>query len=48
VDGQLTTTELAAGDIVKGVVGFDVTGAPIQSIRYEGPLGDNLGAWVVS
>ncbi len=47
VDGQISTSQLAAGDIVKGVVGFDVTGAPIQSIRYEGPLGENLGTWVV-
>jgi hypothetical protein len=47
VDGQLNAGELTAGDIVKGVVGFDVTGAPIQSIRYEGPLGDSLGSWVV-
>lgn len=47
VDGQLDSTDVSAGDTIKGNVAFDVTGAPIASIRYEGPLGDQLASWSV-
>lgn len=47
VDGELTTATVAAGDVLKGVVAFDVTGAPIASIRYNGALMDELAQWVV-
>lgn len=46
VDGQLSTATVTAGDILKGVVAFDVTGPPIASIRYNGALGDELAKWV--
>lgn len=47
IDGQLDATDVSAGDTIKGNVAFDVTGAPIASIRYEGPLGDQLASWSV-
>ncbi|OAK51427.1 DUF1942 domain-containing protein [Rhodococcoides kyotonense] len=46
VDGQLPTGTVTSGDILKGVVAFDVTGPPIASIRYNGALGDELAKWV--
>jgi hypothetical protein len=46
VDGQLSTGTVTSGDILKGVVAFDVTGPPIASIRYNGALGDELAKWV--
>lgn len=46
VDDQLSTATLTAGDILKGVVAFDVTGPPIASIRYNGALGNELAKWV--
>lgn len=46
VDGQLSTATVTSGDLLKGVVAFDVTGPPIASIRYNGALGDELAKWV--
>lgn len=46
VDGQLPAGTVSAGDRIKGVVAFDVTGPPITSIRYNGPLGEELARWV--
>ncbi|OZD12561.1 DUF1942 domain-containing protein [Rhodococcus sp. 06-156-3C] len=46
VDGQLATGTVTSGDILKGIVAFDVTGPPIASIRYNGALGDELAKWV--
>ncbi|MDJ0361849.1 DUF1942 domain-containing protein [Rhodococcus sp. H29-C3] len=45
VDGQLSTATVTSGDVLKGVVAFDVTGPPIASIRYNGALGDELAKW---
>lgn len=45
LDGQLTTGTVTAGDLLKGVVAFDVTGPPIASIRYNDALGDELAKW---
>lgn len=47
-DGQLMAGTVAAGDIIKGIVAFDVTGGPIASIRYNGALMDELASWVVT
>ncbi|WP_328812302.1 DUF1942 domain-containing protein [Rhodococcus sp. NBC_00297] len=46
VDGQLLAGTVSAGDRIKGVVAFDVTGPPITSIRYNGALGEELARWV--
>lgn len=46
-DGQLSVTTLGAGDVIKGSVPFDVTGSPIATIRWSGPLLDNLATWTV-
>lgn len=47
-DGQLQTGTVAAGDVIKGLVAFDVTGGPIASIRYNGALMDELASWKVT
>ncbi|MDV7198951.1 DUF1942 domain-containing protein [Rhodococcus kroppenstedtii] len=46
VDGQLLAETVSAGDRIKGVVAFDVTGPPITSIRYSSALGEELARWV--
>lgn len=47
IDGQLDSTDISAGDTIKGNVAFDVTGDPIATIRYEDPLGKQLASWSV-
>ncbi|MGN7133881.1 DUF1942 domain-containing protein [Rhodococcoides corynebacterioides] len=47
IDGQLDVGTVPAGDVIRGAVAFDVTGAPVQSIRYTDELGGQLGTWNV-
>ncbi|WP_420855191.1 hypothetical protein [Rhodococcus koreensis] len=47
VDGQIKAGEPATGAIVKGSLGFDVTGGLFMSIRYDSPLGERLGTWTI-